>query len=695
MSRDFYAQAAELVSRMTLEEKIAQMSYDAPAIERLGVPAYNWWNESLHGLARNGCATIFPQAIGMAATFDTAAMKQMSQITAVETRARFNEMMRTFGGTDLYQGITMCCPNINIFRDPRWGRGQETYGEDPFLTGIMGRAFVDGLQGDGEYRMLDTNLKHYAVHSGPEALRHGFSAEVSMQEMYRTYLWAFEYIIEHSDPSAVMGAYSAVNGHPCSGSKLLLKDILRDRFGFKGYVTSDAGSIDDLHGGHKVTANIVESAALALNSGCDLNIGDSFKCMDEAVKQGLVSEEAITEAVTRLFAARYRLGMFDEDCPFNEIDYELIDSEEHRAVNREIARKSIVLLKNDGVLPLKGAPKIAVIGPNADCNAALEGNYCGTASRYITPLRGIQENYDGKVYYSRGSTHLVDMHRYNMWHENPLRDGIINAQKADVVVLCVGITPDIEGEEGDADDRSSIELPEPQQKLCEAILNTGKPVILVNISGSAMALTDYADRCAAVIQCFYPGAEGGNALADVLFGKYNPAGRLPATFYRSTGDLPDFSDYNMDGRTYRFFRGEPLYPFGFGLSYSKFEYAVESAPEKIAAGEDMRVKVSVCNRGDMDGDAVTQIYISRADGRSEDDVIRQLIAIDRRFIRAGETAVFDVEIPAALLTEIDSNGNRNPMVGSFELSVGGTQPDDVSIRLSGLECAKWMFEIKK
>ena len=607
MKDDIYEKAKILVSQMTLEEKISQMTHESSAIERLGIPAYNWWNECLHGLARNGCATIFPQAIGMAATFDIAAMKKMAQLIATETRAKYNAVC-CMGDSEWYQGITMCSPNINIFRDPRWGRGQETYGEDPFLTGVMGRAYVDGLQGDGEYRMLDANLKHYAVHSGPEALRHGFSAEVSIQEMYRTYLWAFEYIIKHSAPSAVMAAYSGVNGQPCTGSKMMLKDILRDRFGFKGYVTSDGSGIRDLHEGHKVTANMVESAALALNSGCDLNIGDAFKYLGEAVSLGLVSEEAITDAVIRLFAARYRLGMFDKDCSFNTIAYDVIDSDEHRAANRELARKTIILLKNNGVLPLKGAPKIAVIGPNADCDAALEGNYCGTASKYITPLRGIQDASNGRVYYERGSYHLES--EYNPWSEDFIKSAVIAASHADVTVLCVGITPYIEGEEGERDDRSSIELPEPQQRLCEAILNTGNPVILVNISGSAMALTEYVDRSEAVLQCFYPGAEGGNALADVLFGRYNPAGRLPVTFYKSTKDLPDFRNYNMEGRTYRFFRGKPLYPFGFGLSYSKFEYAVMSAPETITSGSSMHMKISVCNRGDKDGDAVTQMYIS-------------------------------------------------------------------------------------
>lgn len=691
MNNSYRNQAHKLVEKMTLQEKLSQINYDAPAIERLGIPAYNWWSECLHGLARNGVATVFPQAIAIAATFDLKAMKEMAHTTAVETRARYNEIKK-FGDTKIFQGITMCAPNINIFRDPRWGRGQETYGEDPVLTALMGEAFVKGLQGEDEYRMLDTNLKHYAVHSGPEALRHGFNAYVSQKELFRTYLWAFEYIIKNANPSAVMAAYSGINGIPCSGNKKLLTDILRDRFGFKGYVTSDAGGIKDLHTGHKITSNSVESAALAMNAGCDLNIGDAFKSMGEAVEQGLISEETITEATERLFEARYRLGMFDPDCRFNSIGYEVIDCEDHRNQNRELARKSIVLLKNNGILPLCKTTKIAVIGPNADCIPVLKGNYCGTPSEYATPLQGIKRVANEKVLFSEGSFHLEN--QYKNWHENPLREGIIAAKKADVVVLCVGLTPQIEGEENDAlAERTSIELPLPQQVLCESILNTGKPTILVNISGSAVALTKYVDRCAAVIQCFYPGAEGGNALADVIFGDYNPSGKLPITFYASTDDLPAFEDYSMANRTYRFFKGEPLYPFGFGLSYSDFGYKFTRIPKKISANEDLHFSLEIQNKGAVSGDAVVEIYLQPVESNQKDEVIRQLVAIDRQHIKKNETKNIEITVPHDMLTTIDENGYKINREGVFELFAGGNQPDIVSMKLGGSNCDCARLEI--
>lgn len=571
---DFKARAKELVSKMTLEEKMGQMKYNAPAIPRLGIPAYNWWNEALHGVARSGTATVFPQAIGMAASFNDELMEEVATAISDEARAKYNEY-KTFGDTQIYQGLTLWSPNINIFRDPRWGRGHETYGEDPYLTGRMGAAFVRGLQGyDPVYRKTDATLKHFAVHSGPEGLRHGFNAEVGQKDLYETYLSAFRYCIDHAHPAAVMGAYNRVNGEPCCASPTLMKEILRGEFGFDGYYLSDCGAIRDIDMFHKLTASPDESAALAANAGCNLNCGDAYVYLQVAYEKGLVSEEVITESVERLMEARLRLGMFDDDCPYDSITMDVVESPEHIALNREMARQSMVLLKNNGILPLKGEETIAVIGPNADCVSVLLGNYNGTPSHYTTLLRGIQEAATGKVNYARGC-HLYKEADQD-WAEHPLREAILAAKRSDVVVLCMGLDPTMEGEQGDAyngdmsGDKADLELPPCQRELYDEIIKTGKPVIFVNVSGSCIGLARQDEECAAVLQCFYPGAEGGHALADILFGKVSPSGRLPLTFYRSVDDLPDFTDYSMEGRTYRFFKGKPVYPFGFGLSYTTF-----------------------------------------------------------------------------------------------------------------------------
>ncbi len=590
----FLERAKELVSKMTLEEKMGQMRYDAPAIERLGVPAYNWWNECLHGVARQGCATVFPQAIGLSASFNTELMYKVADVISTEARAKYNEFKK-FGSTEQYQGLTFWSPNINIFRDPRWGRGHETYGEDPYLTGKMGVAFIKGLQGEGKYRKLDATIKHYAVHSGPENERHGFDAIVSKKDLYETYLSAFKYCIDNADPSAVMGAYNRVNGEACCASKTLLKDILFDEFGFKGYVVSDCGAIRDIHAGHKITDNEAESVALALNNGCHLNCGDAYFSLYDAYEQDLISEETITEAVEKLFEARFRLGMFDDDCEYDKIPYDVVECKTHTDLNRKMAQESIVLLKNNGILPLdKGKYKtIAVIGPNSDRFSVLIGNYNGNPSKYITPLRGIQDAFDGKVLFATGC-HPTDIGS-SMWGGFPLREGIICASKADLVIMCMGLNPGIEGEEGDAyngdvaGDKKDIQLPESQRKLFDEIIKLGKPTIFVNISGSCISLCEQDEKCDAVLQCFYPGAQGGNALADILFGKASPSGRLPVTFYRSDDDLPSFRDYSMENRTYKFFKGTPLYPFGHGLTYGQIEEKWISENE-----------VELTNKGGMD-----------------------------------------------------------------------------------------------
>ncbi len=618
----FYERAHELVSKMTIEEKMAQMRYDAPAIPRLGVPAYNWWNECLHGVARQGCATVFPQAIGLSASFNTELLYKVATAISDEARAKYNEFKR-FGSTEQYQGLTFWSPNINIFRDPRWGRGHETYGEDPLLTGKMGVAFIKGLQGEGKYRKLDATIKHYAVHSGPEYERHGFDAVVSKKDLYETYLSAFKYCIDNADPSAVMGAYNRVNGEPCCGSKTLLQDILYGELGFKGYVVSDCGAIRDFHTGHRVTSTEAESVALAVNNGCQLNCGDAYFSLYDAYEQDLITEETIDKAVTKLFEARFRLGMFDNDCEYDNIPYDVVECDEHTALNRKIAQESIVLLKNNGILPLDKSKykTIAVIGPNSDRFSTLIGNYNGNPSKYITPLRGIQDEFDGKVLFAAGC-HPTDVGS-SMWSGYPFREAVICASKADLVIMCMGLNPGIEGEEGDAyngdvaGDKKDIELPESQRKLFDEVIKLGKPTVFVNISGSCVALCQQDEKCDAVIQCFYPGAQGGNALADILFGKASPSGRLPVTFYRSTDDLPPFRDYSMENRTYKFFKGNPLYKFGHGLTYGQVEERWISENQ-----------VELFNKGGMDTD-YSVLYFKK-------DPHPELTDFKKIFIRVGE-----------------------------------------------------------
>ena len=565
---DFKERAKELVSKMTLAEKIAQMQHDAPAIERLGIPAYNWWNEALHGVARSGTATVFPQAIAMAASFNEDLMYKVAEDISNEVRAKYNGY-KSFGSTKIYQGLTCWAPNINIFRDPRWGRGHETYGEDPYLAGVLGTAFVKGMQGDGKYRKTDATLKHFAVHSGPEGIRHSFNSVVSEKDLRETYLWAFKYCIDNAEPAAVMGAYNRLNGEPCCGSKTLLQDILCDEWGFDGYIVSDCGAVCDFHTHHRVTEDAAESAALAVNNGCIMNCGAEYAYLIAAIARGLVSEETITKAVEKLFEARFRLGMFDDDCEYNDIPLDVIDCKEHMETNLKMAQESVVLLKNDGILPLKGTEHIAVIGPNADDVSVLLGNYNGTPSRYSTILKGIQDKASGHITYAKG----CDISNSNSPHI-PFEEAIIAARNADVVILCMGLNTLLEGEAGDAynadysGDKRDLELPPCQMRLYDAVIAQGKPTVFFNVTGSCTNLSRQDKECNAVLQVFYSGAMGGEAVADILFGNVSPSGRLPVTFYESIDDLPPFEDYSMENRTYKFFKGKPVYEFGYGLTYS-------------------------------------------------------------------------------------------------------------------------------
>ena len=668
----FEKQARELVSKMTLAERCSQLLHNAPAIERLGVPAYNWWNEALHGVARSGVATVFPQSIAMAASFDDALLYRVAQAISDEARAKYNEYKR-FGSTQIYQGLTFWSPNINIFRDPRWGRGHEAYGEDPYLTGRMGAAFDRGLRGDpkAKYKKLDATPKHYAVHSGPESQRHSFDAVVSKQDLNETYLPAFKYCIEKASPSAVMGAYNRTNGEPCCASPTLIGEILYKQFKFKGYFLSDCGAINDIHENHHVTNTQAESAALAINNGCVLNCGSAYGALMAAYEAGLVSEETITEAAVKLFTARFRLGMFapEGDCEYDKIPYDVVDCKKHRKLNAKMARESIVLLKNNGILPLENKKdlKIAVIGPNAKEVSVLLGNYNGTPYEFTTIFEGIKNQAKGKVYYAAGSRHM----RGDMgdWDEHLLRDALLAADRSDVVIMCMGLTPNYEGEEGsfgNGGDKRDIELPAAQQNLFREVLARGKPIIFVNVSGSAMNLTEQDEKCDAVIQLFYCGSDGGNALADVIFGRVNPSGRLPVTFYRSTEDLPPFEDYSMDNRTYKFFRGKPLYPFGYGLSYTTFKYSILTVKPK-KHGADFTIDVT--NTGSRVGDEVVLLYNHKrnADVRVP---IKKLIAFKRVSLKPGETKTVQLKTEKDAFYHVNEDGKWIFTEGEFDVMCG-------------------------
>lgn len=683
--------AKDLVSQMTLEEKASQLRYDAPAIERLGVPAYNWWNEALHGVARAGTATVFPQAIGMAAMFDEEGLKEVAEVISTEGRAKYN-MQSKKGDRDIYKGLTFWSPNVNIFRDPRWGRGHETYGEDPYLTSRLGVKFVEGLQGDGKVMKSAACAKHFAVHSGPEGLRHEFDAVSSDKDLWETYLPAFEALVKEAKVESVMGAYNRTNGEPCCGSKLLLHDILREKWGFDGHVVSDCWAIRDFHTNHKVTATAPESAALAMKWGCDVNCGNTYLHMLQAYEEGLVTEEQITTACERLFVTRMRLGMFDESTEFDSIPYEANDSKEHAAVNLKTAEKSMVLLKNNGVLPLDRSKlkSIAVIGPNADSQEVLKGNYSGTASRYVTLLEGIRDAVgdDTRVYYSEGC-HLFKNRVEDLGQPNDrIAEAVAVAELSDAVILCLGLDATIEGEQGDAGnayaagDKITLDLSPEQEKLLEEVTAVGKPTVLLLSTGSAMSVNYADEHCDAILQTWYPGALGGVAAANILFGEVSPSGRLPVTFYRSVEELPEFTDYSMKNRTYRYMEKEALYPFGYGLSYSKAVYSGLKAPASVGKDDDFTVTVTVANTGTYDIDEVVQVYIKDLESKY---AVRNhsLCAFKRVSLKAGESKTVLLPVKNTALTVVDDRGERYVDSAKFTLSVGGNQPDARSVALTG------------
>lgn len=693
--------ARDLVSRLTLEEKISQMLYYSSALPKLGIPEYNWWNECLHGVARAGVATVFPQAIGMAAAFDRELIYRVASVIALEARAKHHEFARR-EERGIYRGLTFWSPNINIFRDPRWGRGQETYGEDPYLTGRLAVAFIRGLQGEHpKYLQAAACAKHFAVHSGPETLRHEFNAVVSKKDLRETYLPAFREAVKEGKVEAVMGAYNRVNGEPATASKTLLEDILRKEWGFEGHVVSDCGAVQDIHENHKLTASPEESAALAVNNGCDLNCGRIFEALKEAVKRGLVSEKTIDQAVTRLFKTRIKLGMFDppELVPWADTPYEKNDCEEHRCLALEAAVKSMVLLKNqNSLLPLdkKKIKTIAVIGPNADDKKILLGNYFGTPSKYVTPLAGIREaaGEEIKVIYAEGCQ--LNTTTLGYWGEKPtsgFAEALAAADRADVVIMCLGLSPDLEGEEGAAansesgGDRSHLQLPGMQEELLKAVATAGKPVVLALFNGSPVAINWAQENIPAIIEAWYPGEEGGTALAGILFGDYNPGGRLPVTFVKSLDQLPPFTDYSMKGRTYRYMEEEPLYPFGYGLSYTSFTYTnlrVSDDELKTTEKKDLRVSVDVTNSGKRAGEEVVQVYIE-APGAGITVPKWELKGFTRIALQPGETKKVEFILTKRDLAGIDEEGNCLLKPGKFTIYVGGRQPDDRSKKLAGTE----------
>lgn len=692
--------AEALVAKMTIDEKSSQLKFNAPAIPRLKVPAYNWWSEALHGVARAGTATVFPQAIGMAASFDAPLMKKIGEAIADEGRAKYNASVR-HGDRDIYKGLTFWTPNVNIFRDPRWGRGQETYGEDPYLTSRMGVSLVKGIQGNGPVMKAAACAKHFAVHSGPEAVRHSFNAVVSPKDLYETYLPAFKALVREAKVEAVMGAYNRTNGEPCCGSKTLLKKILREDWGFEGHVVSDCWALVDFHEHHKVTKTPEESAALAMSAGCDVNCGKTYQFMTDAVQEGLITEEQITAAAVRLFTTRYLLGLM-EGSDYDRIPYSHVENREHIALAEKSAAEGIVLLKNDGLLPLdkKKIKSIGVIGPNADSRASLIGNYHGTSSGYVTVLEGIRAaaGKDIRVYYSEGCDIDLPKTEGLAMDGDRLSEAREVAENSDVVVLCVGLNETLEGEEMDtgnhvgSGDKQDLALPKSQQALMEAAAGTGKPVILCLMAGSDMDLSYAKKHFSAILNLWYPGACGGTAAAKILFGSISPSGKLPVTFYNSLGDLPEFTDYAMKDRTYRFMKKPAQYPFGYGLTYSKTEAVCAELLDEPAFGRDFRVKITLRNSGKRNVEEVVQLYLQKLDARDAADNY-SLCAFGRVKLPGSGTAVKILKISKEALLTVDESGKSVKEGSSFRLYAGISQPDSVSVHLTGTKPLEINFRI--
>lgn len=676
-----------LVEAMTLEEKVSQLKDVSVAIPRLDVPEYNWWNECLHGVARNGRATVFPQAIGLAATFDTELIEEVSTAISDEARAKFNIAVKN-GNRSRYAGLTFWTPNVNIFRDPRWGRGQETYGEDPFLTSQIGIAFVRGLQGnDDKYLKAAACAKHYAVHSGPEALRHEFDAIATPRDMQETYFPAFEALVREAKVEIVMGAYNRVLGEPACGSPYLLQETLRDKWGFKGHIVSDCGAISDFHLYHKVTKTPEESAALAINSGVDLNCGNVYPHLVEAVKQGLVTEETIDLRLKTLLSTRFKLGMFDpiDDNPFNKVGEEVICSDKHANIALEAARKSMVLLTNkNNVLPLSpNINNLYVTGPQANNSEVLLGNYYGMSNRLLNILEGITAAVGAgtTINYKQGCL----PYRTNV---NPIDWTTGEAKASDAIIAVLGINGNMEGEEGEAiasdtkGDRLNPYLPENQIEFLRKLRkDNDKPVIVVMTGGSPMIIPEVEELADAILWAWYPGQEGGTAVADIIFGKVSPSGRLPLTFLASTDNLPPYEDYNMTNRTYKYMDYDPLFPFGYGLSYSKFEFSnVKLSADKIKRGNDLTVTLDITNSGDVKAEEVAQVYLEQP-GAGVTAPYKKLVGFKRVSLKPGETKSISITVASKEMKQFDEKGNALTAKGEYKLMVGNCSPTGLTEKL--------------
>lgn len=678
----------DLISRLTLEEKVQMMKHASPAVPRLGIPAYNWWNEALHGVARTKeKVTVFPQAIGMAATFDPEALQQMGDMTSSEGRALFNEDLKTGKTGDIYRGLTYWTPNVNIFRDPRWGRGQETYGEDPYLTGKMGSAIVRGLEGsDSKYLKAVACAKHYAVHSGPEHNRHSYDARVSMYDLWDTYLPAFRELVTKAKVHGVMCAYNRLEGKPCCGHDELLQDILRNQWKFDGYVTSDCWAVSDFAQFHKTHSNDTEAVADAVLAGTDLECGNLYQKLQQGVEKGLISERDINVSLTRLFEILFKIGMFDpaDQVPYAAIGREVIECDAHKKHAYEMAQKSMVLLKNNkNILPLNASKikRIALIGPNMNDEHTLLANYFGTPSEIITPYKSLRNRFGDKMAIDtlRGVSFVGKLEGAPSFAQVAAQ-----AKKADVIIFVSGINADYEGEAGDAGaggyagfasgDRTTMQLPPVQTELMKELKKTGRPLILVNMSGSVMSFDWESRNADAILQAWYGGQAGGDAIMDVLFGDYNPSGRMPLTTYMNDSDLPDFEDYSMANRTYRYFKGDVRYPFGYGLSYTTFGYEPLATGLSVPTSKNIELSAKVTNTGKREGDEVVQLYVSHPQNGNTRVPLRALKGFKRVHLQPGESTTVTFTLTPEELALVDDKGNLVQKEGKVELFIGGGQP---------------------
>jgi beta-glucosidase len=699
-SLSFTERAKDLVGHLTLEEKVGLMNHPAQGVSRLNIPAYNYWSEALHGVARSGRATVFPQAIGMAATWDKELILQVATAISDEGRAKYHAALRRNGYTAQYQGLNFWSPNVNIFRDPRWGRGQETWGEDPFLTGEMASAFVKGLQGDDpKYLKSAACVKHFAVHSGPEKDRHTFNAIVTKRELYDTYLPAFKKLVTEAKVESVMGAYNRTLDEVCCASKLLIEDILRGEWGFQGHFVSDCWALSDFHLHHKVTKDAAETVALALHHGCDLGCDHVFSEIPEAIDRGLITEADVDRALERTLGTRFKLGMFDsaEDVPFTSVSTDVVACDEHRQLAYRAATESVVLLKNkNNILPIKpSTKKIFVTGPTATSMEVLLGNYYGFNEQMVTLLEGLA----GRIPEGMGMEYTSGA---MLKHPREIKDTWAPqmAQSADFAIVCAGLSSFLEGEEGESllspqnGDRENITLPESQINYIKELAIHGAKIVLVLTGGSPIALGEIEDMVDAILFVWYPGMEGGRAVADVLFGDVSPAGKLPLTFPKSLDQLPAFDDYSMNGRTYRYMTADPLYPFGFGLSYTHFEYSeLQLDKTNLALGDSLNLSLTLRNSGDSDSAEVAQFYLSDIQA-STIVPIHHLVGFERVTLKAGESKTLKFIITPEMMSFFNDDGKLTLEPGQFSLEVGGCSPSKRGQELGASKPVTALFEVK-